>query len=390
MSASPVSAFSDGFIEPIDVLSLRGNRLFGEPGSYGESRMPPNPSVVSGALRSALLVHRGVDLAAFAGGRVEDELLGRPDAPGPFTVCEVQPARLLPDASAEPLFPVPADLVVSGEGEGGLVLRAITPVAPPAGLAGSHALPLWAALAQSQAAKPQSGLRLTADAWQRHLAGTLASRSPQPAKDLTIAEHALWRTEMRVGIALDAQSGRADDGKLFSTDALSLMPGVGLLVRVAGAPLADQVLRLGGDGHGARLRPVRAAWPQPDLAAIVARGRARLILTSPGVFAAGWLPSGAGEPDPRTGAHFDLGGVSGRIVCAATPRGQVISGFDLVSRKPKPARRAAAIGSVYWIDDLQATPDALGKLAEKGLWQDAEYSHPRRAEGFNRFTWAAW
>ena len=33
------------FIEPLDVLFLRGNQLFGEPGSYGEALMPPWPSV---------------------------------------------------------------------------------------------------------------------------------------------------------------------------------------------------------------------------------------------------------------------------------------------------------------------------------------------------------
>ena len=31
------------FIEPLDVLVLRGNKLFGDPGSYGESLVPPWP-----------------------------------------------------------------------------------------------------------------------------------------------------------------------------------------------------------------------------------------------------------------------------------------------------------------------------------------------------------
>ena len=37
------------FIEPLDVLYLRGNKLFGDPGSYGESMIPPWPSVAAGA-----------------------------------------------------------------------------------------------------------------------------------------------------------------------------------------------------------------------------------------------------------------------------------------------------------------------------------------------------
>ncbi len=31
------------FIEPLDVLFLRGNKLFGDPGSHGESLIPPWP-----------------------------------------------------------------------------------------------------------------------------------------------------------------------------------------------------------------------------------------------------------------------------------------------------------------------------------------------------------
>ena len=53
------------FIEPLDVLFLRGNQLFGEPGSYGEALMPPWPSVAAGALRTRILADDSVDMAAF-------------------------------------------------------------------------------------------------------------------------------------------------------------------------------------------------------------------------------------------------------------------------------------------------------------------------------------
>jgi CRISPR-associated protein Cmr3 len=55
------------FIEPLDVLMLRGNKLFGDPGSYGESLVPPWPSVAAGAIRSAVLAREG-DAFAFARG----------------------------------------------------------------------------------------------------------------------------------------------------------------------------------------------------------------------------------------------------------------------------------------------------------------------------------
>jgi CRISPR-associated protein Cmr3 len=67
-----------------------------------------------------------------------------------------------------------------------------------------------------------------------------------------------------------------------------------------------------------------------------------------------------------------------------------VSGWDLAQRQPKPAMRAAPAGSVYWLDQLETTPSALRKLAESGLWTDESDNLQRRAEGFNRFSFAAW
>ncbi len=56
-------------LEPVDVLMLRGNVGYGDPGCYGESQVPPWPSVIAGALRSRILVDDGVDLKAFGEGK---------------------------------------------------------------------------------------------------------------------------------------------------------------------------------------------------------------------------------------------------------------------------------------------------------------------------------
>ena len=52
--------------------------------------------------------------------------------------------------------------------------------------------------------------------------------------------------------------------------------------------------------------------------------------------------------------------------------------------------RAAPTGSVWWLDELDATPDALRKLAETGLWREPCDDAARRAEGFNRIAIAAY
>jgi CRISPR-associated protein Cmr3 len=117
-----------------------------------------------------------------------------------------------------------------------------------------------------------------------------------------------------------------------------------------------------------------------------------MVLTSPGLFERGWLPTGAADAGCGEAVAFSLHGVSGRIVCAAVPRAEVVSGWDLARWQPKPALRAAPAGSVYWLElDGSVSADALRKLVEHGLWTEAQYNTDlRRAEGFNRVALAQW
>jgi CRISPR-associated protein Cmr3 len=377
---------TSAFIDALDVLTLRGNRLFGDPGSWGESVMPPPPTVAAGALRSHLLARDGVDLAAFARGAASHPTVGSRDKPGSFTLAAFQIARRRADGRVEPLYPVPADLVISGKGEARRIERLLPTRIDPL-VEGSAVLPQWPVLAETdERRKPETGLWLTGEGLRAWMAG-----KPIHAVRHVVATDSLWKTEARVGVGLDAARRRADDGKLFSLQAVSFTAGVGFAVQVQGAPLPASMLRFGGDGRGARLEPAAVDWPESDWEAIVQSRRARLLLTSPGIFERGWLPTGAGEPSCSEGAIFELAGVRGRIVAAAVPRAQVVSGFDLARWQPKPAQRAAPAGSVYWLEDLDATPEALRKLAERGLWTEAQYNDDlRRAEGFNRVALAQW
>jgi len=118
------TAIHHRFIEPLDVLFLRGNKLFGDPGSFGECLVPPWPSVAAGAIRSAMLAAEGIDLGAFAQGRVHHPTLGTPAAPGTFAITGFTLARRQADGLVETLHALPADLVAEGEVEtGGRSLR---------------------------------------------------------------------------------------------------------------------------------------------------------------------------------------------------------------------------------------------------------------------------
>ncbi|WP_298236506.1 type III-B CRISPR module-associated protein Cmr3 [uncultured Azohydromonas sp.] len=368
------------FIQPLDVLFLRGNKLFGDPGSHGESLVPPWPSVAAGALRSLMLSDSGMDLAAFAAGRQSHPELGTPQAPGSFALTDFTLARRDARGQLETLHPLPADLVVSQDASAGLRVQRLQPHEPAPGLLSSAPLAQWPLLAQADRSKASSGLWLSTAGWAAYLAGRL------PTLQQLVGSEQLWRIDNRVGVGLDPSTRRAADGQLFSAQAVAFRPEVGFLAAVRGATLPEHgMLRLGGDGRGAALQTIAYQPPKADLADLCGARRCRIVLTSPGLFAGGWLPPGVdGERRIR------LPGFSARLACAAVPRAEIVSGWDLAQRQPKSAQRVAPTGSVYWLDELDATPQALGNLAEQGLWAAADENPQRRAEGFNRFSFAAW
>ncbi|RMG30419.1 MAG: type III-B CRISPR module-associated protein Cmr3 [Gammaproteobacteria bacterium] len=377
------------FLEPVDVLFLRGNRLFGDPGSYGESLVPPWPSVAAGALRTAILVRDGVALDAFARGAVNHPTLGTPDAPGEFRITGFHLAwhGETGKGPLERLYPLPADLVATreNEGEGGGEARiALHPLRPrdlEPGIECSAVTTRLPVLAQPRRAKPATGLWLTEEGFRRWLRGEL----PDVHHHL-VSTNRLWLYDERIGIGLDRTRRRADEGKLFTMQAVAMEPGVGFVATVAGDALDEgSLVRLGGDGRGAVVHRTECADPMADLDVLAAEGRCRLVLTTPGLFPGGWRPPGMAED-----GSFELAGVRGRIRCAAVPRAEVVSGWDLARWRPKPAERTAPAGSVYWIEDLEATPEQLRKLVAHGLWSESGYDAQRRAEGFNRFTLATY
>lgn len=368
------------FLQPLDVLFLRGNKLFGDPGSFGESLVPPWPSVAAGALRSQVLAADGVDLHAFAAGRVVHPTLGTPARPGPFTVTAFHLARRGDDDTIEALYVAPADLMLTRDDGDRLTVTRLIPRPLEPGLAASAALPQLAVLPERERRKPVGGFWLTQAGWERYLnGGTLGAGEFETSGRL-------WQFDARVGVGLHPEQHSADDGKLFSSQAVAPAPGVGFLVGVTGAePPASGTLRLGGDGRGAAVQRVAFDPPQPGLAAIVAARRCRIVLTTPGIFPDGWrLPGVDAE------RRFNLHGVSGTLICAAVPRAETISGWDLAAWQPKAAQRAAPTGSVYWLTDLEASTEALRHLLRIGLWPASDGQHQRRAEGFNRFSFACY
>jgi CRISPR-associated protein Cmr3 len=351
--------------------------------------------VAAGAIRSALLAHKRVDIQAFAAGRVSDQELGTPADPGPFRITEFRLARRWADGQVEPLYAPPADLVIRRHDDGTVECVPMQPQALPTGIQSSAATRLHAVLPERERTKPESGYWLTHDGWHAYLQG-----SEIDPGTMLVKTSDLWELDARVGVGLDRTKRSAAEGQLFTVQAVAMRKrhhdkahdyDIGFLAQIEGATLPQELmLRFGGDGRAARATVISANVGTPDVVnQILQSRRCRLILTSPGIFSGGWLPTGC-VPHDDGSISFDLHGVRGRLVCAAVPRAEVVSGWDLAKWQPKPAQRVAPTGSVYWLDDLDTTPGALQTLVERGLWSASCEDAARRAEGFNRITMATW
>ena len=371
------------FVQPVDTLTLRGNKLFGAAGDFGASGFPPRPSVLAGALRSLLLAQAGDQIEGFAQGqRLQDaqldRILGIPLEPGTFALRGVFLARRDAQGQVNVLMPLPADLLVFDEGE---TVRALEPQTLPDGVQASlpEGLTQAAILRQPEAAKPDAGWLLNQAGIAAYLAGQ-AIRSEH-----LIRQSCLWAREARVGIRLSHASRTAEDGKLFTVEHTVVRQpehggwagGLAVAVDGVGDRLPSSAfLRLGGDGRAAAISGMPAPiWHLP-LEIIRQTGRFKLTLISPGLFAEGWRPT---PPD----------GLSARLVCAAVPRFEVVSGWDLAAWAPKEAERAVPAGAVYWFEDFSGDPGKLAEWVAGGLWTH-HADQTRRAEGFNNALLAAW
>lgn len=389
---------SQHFIQPLDILFLRGNRLFGDPGSFSDSLVPPWPSVAAGALRSAFLAQQDIDPFRFSSGKKEIPELQNSTALESFCLRKFHLARCENASTGrglEPLFQTPADMIVrkSKNGDSKISADLLHPCLIPNPIACSADIYLLPVLQETERGKPDHGNWLTLEGWKRYLAGEVIDSNLH-----LVRSESLWQSEMRVGIGLHREHLRASEGALFSTRGIVMRKhehrsdgqhqhDVGFFAETAGVDFPESFpMCFGGDGRAAVSRLVRLSFPEPDYQEIVRMRRCRMVLTSPGIFSDGWLPTGTIRS--KTGWRFHLRGIRANLVCAAVPKAEIVSGFDIARGAPKPAQRAAPSGSVYWLKDVEATPDALRQLFREGLWSDPVENPARRSEGFNRLTFA--
>ena len=190
-------------------------------------------------------------------------------------------------------------------------------------------------------------------------------------------------TRVQTHVTIDAATAAAREGGLFSSTVVEPLsrsangPTHEWAIAAIGscfdaAAIAGRRVRLGGDGRMAACEAVPAdlfACPEP-LRKVFATGPRglRLVLASPTIFKHGWRPAWLNVHDGQfRGELPGVGEVVLRAACIGRP--VHVSGWDMALRQPKPTRRLAPAGSVYFFEKIDGA--AFTAADAESLWMCA-------------------
>jgi len=377
------------FIKPYDIFMPRGNSHFGiNSGDFGRIKMLPFPSIFAGALRSHIASRNSSVFNSIASGEAPLEepyrsVLGSIKEPGSFKITDVTLCKRV-DSGFEAVFPVPADLVLFENEKNITDIVRLIPKNKPKIIETDNFLPKIALL-KAPTKKPAGGYYMTECGYGRYLRG-----EELEAKHF-IKESQLWKKEMRTGVALSVASRAAEEGMLYTAEALSFAENVGFAIRVAGADelLAKSCgdLSLGGDQRAASFIAESAGSieiPEYDLKNIEQKKNFKLIMNTPGIFNNGCLPNRINE-----NLYLEYKDFRAKLVCAVVNGYETISGWNMVNNRPKTAMKCVPSGSVYWFEEFEGDVKSLRELIELGLWSE-DCDKQRVVEGYNRVAAAAY
>ena len=375
-----------------DPIICRDGRPFGAgQGNRMRSLEWPLPSVIAGSLRSAL----GNSANREFSSTVAQELL------------RVEVAGVFPVADHKLYLPLPQDCVVRE----GRALRAEPQTSDQGGCDWPVQCLHPVSLTTQQAPvdfKPDE-----APAWwpiERYVAWMAGG-------DITFDDGFLRvpKTDLRTHVQLDPEAGAAEEGNLFTTAALPLsylrrhgasaertfhsrFAEIALSARVRAfewcgdeAAKLDTLQTMGGERRLAHWKASSEtrAWhcPQEIRAKLANTRRVRMVLATSAVFRCGWRPGWLNE---QLVGHPPGANVTLRLVGVCIQRWRAVSGWSLADlpgqkRGPKPVRRIAPAGGVYFFE----TDGETSSLADRWL-ESVSDDEQDQQDGFGLAAWGVW
>jgi len=386
-------------IEPLDPLIARDGR----PAAVGHFRTVnfPHPSMIAGAVRTRMGSPNGAfTLPANALTELCKNVLIR----GPL-LAELDPES---EAVCQWFAPAPRDaMILAGSDDRGILRRLVPRPLDPGeavdSLAENGLQPVGFHGGDTYGKPPKEYPSFWT--WT-HFQTWLTAPEDRPEVALSALGIPGLPVESRSHLAIQPGERVGIDGMLFITSGLRflqekepktlshLSPRRFALslwcesATVAGCELnlRQQIAPLGGERRLARWSPAASEWPQlPESIKqqIVDDGQARLVLLTPAVFADGALPGWNGRSWP-----FD-NTLRVTVAAACVPRPEVVSGWDLATGRPKPTRRLAPAGSVYFVK-LAGEREHIARWCDETWFACVSDDEQGRCDGFGLAALGTW
>lgn len=372
-------------IEPNDVLMFRGSRPFSAGQNFvARSSFPPNPQVMTGAIRTTVIRESGTSFEAFAQHTVADELqkkiglpptkdghsgsLGNLNISGPF-ICKINDK----DKTVERLFPIPQDVLYDKVKKHYVSLRPSRKFGKE--MQTTAVFDTWQPLLIPDYEKDRFEAR---EGWftEKGLKAYL------DADDISIKDVVLNRqvsmSESHIGIGLDYSRRAVDENnnlfyrvefdRLYATSTMLEKAKederpytedsphqhvliedfrIGLMVQVNDRLLSPAgYITLGGERRFATYSD--APKYKDQFSNTSKKGNLKIVLQTPAYFHDGWRPE-AKEQEPVDWSQWL--GKNAKLVSIAATSPTIISGWDIVLKRPKPLYRYMPVGSVYYFED---------------------------------------
>lgn len=377
-------------IDALDTLFFRDGRPFvaGEGTDVG-SRFPPTPLTLQGLIRSQILAngcsrgwqdykkgcgacakHNSCNAEKVVGSVIpSDENEGTLQIRGPWMLVNGSPVLPIPMdviAKAEDLKPV-------AEREAGSIQTDV--LAPKLNGACCSNLPgALAPLAPPQA-WGQNNVKFEGVpgfiSWDRYCEYLRGTTPKLNLREDWWRPSDLWDSELRPGLEIEDDRGRAKSGMLYFAKHIRLKSGVSLAVELEGLDgvadtLSDPwISPFGGERRAVAVEPMGQSdipWHSNNFdvkSSAETTGKLKLVLTQMAWLQNGWYPGGWSMGNRRTPspATAKLNGQALRWVAACLERPEQIGGWNMATGDQKPIRRFIPPRAVYYVAIDYAQPN---------------------------------
>lgn len=321
--------------------------------TWADYMFPPSPSTLYGAIRTFLIFQRG-GLKEFEEKGYDDigkivkndngekiDKKGTLKISGPFLFYEY-----------EILFPAPLDLVEQDK-----KLIPLTFINKPQTFISNYLLEKCLVYKPTKEKVEQPSGWLTLINFKDYLKNKKGEFNFIDTKD---KENSPYLMEPKIGIAREPGTLTSKEGYLYRIPMIRLSKEAYFVIEVEGLSdsLPDKgVFQLGGEGKGVSYEVV-----SEDILTSIKNFELnfennlfKIYLATPAIFKKGWLPGWIDEGS-YTGEY---NGIKLKLIACAIGRPIFIGGWDIANKRPKPMKKAAPPGSVYYFEIIEGSVEKV-------------------------------